>query len=346
MNQIAAIALLALRNALRSRVILVLLLLVLAAAFLLPHAIRHDGTPEGLIRLHLAYSLGIAGFLLTLASLWAGCAAISQEADDKTLQLVLVKPVPRLRIWLGKWLALLLINALLLTVVGILDAVTLQAALRRSQFEPEALARARQTTLAALEPVQAPLPDIKTEVQAEYEALRARHLLPENVPESTLLDSIKRTLLARAYAIPPGGTHAWRFRVPAHLPPTFFVQFKADSSVPGSAEIQARLDVHIGGHIMSREIDAMPGTRQMLLFTNSPSCPIPPRRSAPSFPITAPTTPPCSSTRRTAWSYACPAAHFPETTCARWPASISASRFSPPWASPSARCSRCPSPPS
>ena len=271
MNQIAAIALLALRNALRSRVILVLLLLVLAAAFLLPHAIRHDGTPEGLIRLHLAYSLGIAGFLLTLASLWAGCAAISQEADDKTLQLVLVKPVPRLRIWLGKWLALLLINALLLTVVGILDAVTLQAALRRSQFEPEALARARQTTLAALEPVQAPLPDIKTEVQAEYEALRARHLLPENVPESTLLDSIKRTLLARAYAIPPGGTHAWRFRVPAHLPPTFFVQFKADSSVPGSAEIQARLDVHIGGHIMSREIDAMPGTRQMLLFTNSPS---------------------------------------------------------------------------
>jgi len=113
-RQIAAIALLALRTTFRSRVVLVLSALLFVAAFLLPGAIRGDGTPEGLVRLHLTYSLGIAGFLLALSNLWAGCAAVSQEADDKTLQLLLVKPVPRFRIWLGKWLALLLVNALLL----------------------------------------------------------------------------------------------------------------------------------------------------------------------------------------------------------------------------------------
>ena len=101
MSQIAAIALLALRHVVRSRVVLVLSALLFAAAFLLPLALRSDGTPEGLIRIHLAYVLGLGSFLLTLATLWAGCAAVAQEADEKTLQMLLVKPVPRLRIWLG-----------------------------------------------------------------------------------------------------------------------------------------------------------------------------------------------------------------------------------------------------
>ncbi|HAL92250.1 MAG TPA: hypothetical protein DCM68_04410, partial [Verrucomicrobia bacterium] len=189
MRQVAAIVLLALRNALRSRVILVLFALLLAAGFLLPLTIRSDGTPDGLIRIHLAYTLGIATFLLTLATLWAGCAAISQEADDKTLQLLLVKPVPRFRIWLGKWIALLLIDALLLALVGALAAATLQIKLRRGGFDPAGLADARQTTLASLETIRAPLPDIEADIRAEYDSLRARRALPGNLSEKSALDS-------------------------------------------------------------------------------------------------------------------------------------------------------------
>ena len=72
MKQVAAIALLALRHVVRSRVVLVLSVLLFAAAFLLPLALRSDGTPAGLIRIHLAYVLGLGSFLLTLATLWAG----------------------------------------------------------------------------------------------------------------------------------------------------------------------------------------------------------------------------------------------------------------------------------
>ncbi|HPT17033.1 MAG TPA: ABC transporter permease subunit, partial [Kiritimatiellia bacterium] len=172
MRQIAAIALLALRNVFRSRVVLVLSALLFAAAFLLPLGIRSDGTPEGLIRLHLAYTLGIASFLLALATLWAGCAAVSQEADDKTLQLLLVKPVPRLRIWLGKWLALLLMDALLLALVGAAALFTLHRQLQRGGFEPAVLAAAEQIVLSARETLRAPLPDVEADVRAEYARLR------------------------------------------------------------------------------------------------------------------------------------------------------------------------------
>jgi hypothetical protein len=270
----AAIALLALRNALRSRVLLVLAGLLFAVAFLLPLAMRGDGTPEGLIRLHLSYTLGIASFLLALSTLWAGCAAISQEADDKTLQLLLVKPVPRLRIWLGKWIALLLVDALLLGIVGAAAAATLHAKLRRAGFDPAALAAARLTTLAALDTLRAPLPDVEADLRAEYESLRARRALPPNASETAVLDSLRRALLARRYSIAPRGTLAWTFDLPPAppgAPRSLAVQVRADSSVPGAPELLATLDLRAGDARLSRELRAVPGTFQTLFFHDLPA---------------------------------------------------------------------------
>ena len=273
MSQIAAIALLALRSVFRSRVVLVLSGMLFAAAFLLPLALRSDGTPEGLIRIHLDYVLGIAAFLLTLSTLWAGCAAVSQEADDKTLQLLLVKPVPRLRIWLGKWVALLLLDALLLALVGAAAAATLQHKLRRGGFDPGALAAARQTTLAALQTLHAPLPDVESDVRAEFERLRAARALPENAEDSVVLDSIRRTELARRYSIAPGAAHVWTFDLsagPRRAGP-LMVQFKADSSVPGAADIHGALELQIDGRTFARDLLAMPGNSQTVVFEGIPA---------------------------------------------------------------------------
>ncbi len=287
MSQIAAIALLALRNTFRSRVVLVLALLLFASAFLLPLGFRSDGTPEGLIRIHLSYTLGIAAFLLTLATLWAGCAAISQEADDKTLQLLLVKPVPRLRIWLGKWLALLLVNALLLALAGGAAAATLQFQLRRGGFAPAALADARQTTLTALETLPARQPDISASVRAEYEQQRAGHRLPD-APESVILDSIRRAQLTRLYSIAPGESRTWTFPIPPFAPERkpairsgvpdgisapriVLVQYKCDSSVPGAADIQGSIALKAGALDTFTEFLVMPGTLQNVVFRSFPA---------------------------------------------------------------------------
>ena len=271
MRQIAAIAWHALRTTLRSRVVLVLLALLLAAAFLLPAAIRHDGTPEGLIRVQLTYTLGIAGFLLSLATLWAGCAAISQEADDKTLQLLLVKPVPRLGIWLGKWFALLVMNAALLALVGTATLATLHAKLRQGGFDPAALARARLTTLAALETRRAPLPEIDAEVRADYAALQARGTLPPGVPESALLDSLRRTRLAQHYSIPPGASRTWTFAPLPAPPPYLLVQFRCDPSLIGTGQIDSTLTLAAGDWQRTQTLDAMPGTLETVLFDDIPA---------------------------------------------------------------------------
>jgi ABC-type transport system involved in multi-copper enzyme maturation permease subunit len=270
-KQVAAIALLALRHVVRSRVVLVLSVLLFAAAFLLPLALRSDGTPAGLIRIHLAYVLGLGSFLLTLATLWAGCAAVAQEADEKTLQMLLVKPVSRLRIWLGKWLALLLLDAALLALVGAAAAATLQIQLRRGGCAPEALAAARQTTLAALETLRAPLPDVETDVRAEYERLRAGRRLPD-APEATILQALRRTALARRFSVAPGESLTWTFALPdGAAPGPLLVQFRCDSSVPGAADVRGTLTLGLAGQTFVRDVRAMPGTVQTLAFAALPA---------------------------------------------------------------------------
>jgi ABC-type transport system involved in multi-copper enzyme maturation permease subunit len=271
-SQIAAIALLALRHVFRSRVVLILSALLFAAAFLLPLGLRSDGTPEGLIRIHLAYVLGLASFLLTLATLWAGCAAVAQEADEKTLQLLLVKPVSRLRIWLGKWLALLILDAALLALVGAAAAATLHHHLRRGGFDAAALAAARQTTLTALETVRAPLPDVDADVRAEFERLRAANRLPD-APAAAIRQSLRRTVLAQRFAVAPGAARRWTFDLPGgHAAASvLLVQFRCNASVPGAADLDATLELEIGGQTVTRAVRGMAGSPQTLAFADVPA---------------------------------------------------------------------------
>ena len=101
MNRILAIAGIAIRNAVRSRVVIILLGILLLVIIGLPLTVKGDGTIAGQVRILLSYTLGFVSFILSLATLWAGCAAVSLEIQEKQIHLVVTKPVRRVQIWLG-----------------------------------------------------------------------------------------------------------------------------------------------------------------------------------------------------------------------------------------------------
>ena len=119
LRRIGAVALLCLRTALRSRIVLSLLLLLLLVLGVLPPLTQGDGTPAGEWRVSIAYPLTAAIVVLGFATLWAGCAVFAGEINAGRLQLTRIQPIRPLEIWLGHWLGLLLLNALLLTLVGV-----------------------------------------------------------------------------------------------------------------------------------------------------------------------------------------------------------------------------------
>jgi hypothetical protein len=236
MTGAVAIARATLRTLIRSRLAPAMLLAVLAAGGALPLALRGDGTLEGLIRIHLTYTLGLASFLLGLFTLWTGCASISREAETRTLHLIVTKPVPRLSIWLGKWLALLVLDAALLAAAVLASAATLHYRVHSPAFSDAQRAEALPRSLAALSILCAPLPDVESAVRSDYLRLKDAGRLPD-LPESTLLAQIRRNVLAREFALAPGTSRTWRFTPPSGIPgdAPAWLQLRCDTSLLGSA---------------------------------------------------------------------------------------------------------------
>ena len=271
MSSTLAITQQALRSMVRSRVVLILLGFLALGACWLPLTMRGDGTHAGMIRLQLTYPLGIGMFLLTLATLWAGCSGIASEAETKTLHLLLVKPVGRFRIWLGKWCALLLVNAVCLGLIVGAVGVGLFWQLRTHNFPAAAMAEARATTLAALQTLPPAQPDITAAVQQEYAHWLATHPDAQESSRDTVVAAIQRTLLARAFSVSPSETLAFDYSLaPRRSAPYLVAQFRCESSVPGSAEMDATLALHLAGQTFTRAVRAMPGSLQTVIFDTLP----------------------------------------------------------------------------
>ena len=118
-RRIAAVAGLTLRAAFRYRLFWVLAGLLMGAVIGLPILIKDDGTARGFAQILLTYTLGLITFLLGFASIWLACGTLARDIEECQMQMVVTKPVARWQIWLGKWIGILLLNAILLTFSGV-----------------------------------------------------------------------------------------------------------------------------------------------------------------------------------------------------------------------------------
>src|SRR5438552_3147729 len=114
MQRILAIAFLTVKAAFRYRLVIVLATLLLLAVVALPLVIKHDGTARGFTQILLTYTLSIITALLGFSTLWLACGTLARDVEECQIQMIAVKPIGRWQIWLGKWLGILMVNALLL----------------------------------------------------------------------------------------------------------------------------------------------------------------------------------------------------------------------------------------
>ncbi len=136
MKNALAIARLTVREGVRMRIVLVMVVLLVLIVTQLPFALKGDETVSGRLQTFLAYSLGAMGFLLGISTVFLACATLSTEFRTKTLHLIVTKPVARIEILLGKWLGITFLNLALLTA-GALAVYSLAVFVknRPAQFE-------------------------------------------------------------------------------------------------------------------------------------------------------------------------------------------------------------------
>jgi len=118
MQRIFAISWLTWKAALRFKLFLVIAVLLILAVVGLPLVIKDDGTARGFTQIILTYTLSAITALLGLSTLWLSCGTLARDIEECQMQIVVTKPIARWQIWLGKWLGIVSLNAVLLAFSG------------------------------------------------------------------------------------------------------------------------------------------------------------------------------------------------------------------------------------
>ena len=212
------IAAVTIRDALRSRLLGCLGAVVIAIVLGLALTLEGDGTAAGRLRVLLGYSFGGSAVLLGTAAIWVSCGAIARDVSGRQIQLVAVKPVRRYQIWLGKWLGLLMVHALLLCLVAATVYAAVQWCARPALVGAEARRELAEQVLVGRRRVK-PRPDpIEETVRAQVERLAHAGKIPAHMTSQQAADLIRKRLLAERSATPPGRAKEWVLDVPARKP--------------------------------------------------------------------------------------------------------------------------------
>ncbi len=207
MQRLLAIATLTWKAAFRFRLFWVLCALLLGSVVVLPLMLKDDQTARGFTQLLLTYNLSVITTLLGFATLWLACGTLARDIEECQMQMVVVKPVARWQIWLGKWLGLLALNAALLAVAG--GGVFVLLKYRARQLPEDQQRVLRDEIFVARGSLKAPKPDIEAAAERVFRE-RIRQVQVPAAEHQIVRDQIREKLKAGFQETPPGYERSWQ----------------------------------------------------------------------------------------------------------------------------------------
>ncbi len=209
MQSLLAIAMLTWRAAFRFRLFVVVAVLLLVSVVGLPILLKDDGTVRGFTQILLTYTLSVITALLGLSTLWLACGTLARDIEDCQMQMVVVKPVSRWQIWLGKWLGIVSLNAALLVLSSACVFALLQWRASKLPAEQQRVLRNEVLVSRGSAHPVSPLGDIHEETEQRLrERLAANPDAQANVAE--VRRQIFETVKADHQIVPPRTFRWWR----------------------------------------------------------------------------------------------------------------------------------------
>ncbi len=217
MKSFWAIIRLTVRNAVRSHIFQVLLLLLLLSVLTIPWMISNDGTAGGFIRVSLQYSLAVVSTILGLSSVWVGCFVMAQDIENYQLHMVVTKPVSRMNIWIAKWVGVCLIHLSLLFLVGLSLYGIIIYRYNQQEFTPEQREQIRNEVMVGRRVFWPKIPDYDTQTR-DLVARRLKGLQERGLSVDTsaaalakMSDDARREVVSAGSSIEFNSPRVWEF---------------------------------------------------------------------------------------------------------------------------------------
>ncbi len=161
------------KNALRSHIFQLLIILLLLCIFLIPNTIVGDDTAHGYIQIALKYSLAAVSFILSLSAIWLGCFLMCGDTENYQLHMVVSKPISRVTIWLGKYCGILLIHVFLMLFACSVIYATVLWQFNRQNFTAQQKAKIQNEVLVGRRVYYPMQPNIHEEAYKKLEIQNA-----------------------------------------------------------------------------------------------------------------------------------------------------------------------------
>jgi hypothetical protein len=239
MHRILTIARLTWKSAFRYRIFWVLALILVGAVVGLPLILKDDGTAKGLTQIVLTYTLSIVTVLLGVATLWLSCGTLARDVEDCQMQMVATKPIARWQIWLGKWVGILGMNAMLLALSGVTICLLLQWRAQRLPAEEQQVLH-NEIFVARASAKERP-PDLGKVIEAEANDWRKKNPNAKPTEDERLVLETQFVGKARAMVeeVDPGYGKIWAINLsklsPKALAQPMQMRIKFRTSNPDSA---------------------------------------------------------------------------------------------------------------
>lgn len=236
MGRIWAVAVNTIRQALRMKIAVIFIVLLLVLLPVMGFTATGDGTLKGRLQTFVSYGLSLTTLLLGLLTIIVSVFTVSSDIEQRQIYTVVTKPIRRFQFLLGKLLGVTVFNVALVTVfAGIVYAlvVSLPGFYDASESTLREIDNEFYTARAGL---AAPAPDVRDEVLALYNRLERTGQLREAYPTLSR-DQILRELTLRKQleqrAAGVGEGLVWEFQNVKPLDPdqSIFIRFKYDVAV-------------------------------------------------------------------------------------------------------------------
>jgi hypothetical protein len=233
MHSIWAVAKNTIRQALRLKIAVVFIILLIVLLPIMGVSMTGDGTLRGRLQTFVSYGLSLTSILLCLLTLVVSVYSLTSDIKQRQIYTVVTKPIRRFQLLLGKVLGVILLDVgLLVLFAAIIYGITIYMP-RFYDVSEDELARVNHkfyTARASLVPAEA---DVTQEVLASFEKLKESHRLPKDVPRSEIIAKLTEDHKRWKRAAVPGQELIWQFADVKPVDPngSLFIRFKYDVSV-------------------------------------------------------------------------------------------------------------------
>lgn len=249
MSRIWAVAVNTIRQAVRMKIAVIFIVMLLVLLPVMGFTATGDGTLKGRLQTFVSYGLSLTSLLLCLLTIVVSTYTITSDIEHRQIYTVATKPIRRHEFLLGKLLGVITLDAVLVVLfAGIVYAVVmfLPGFYDVSNDTLRQIDNEFYTARASLTP---PLPDVEEEVLSLYNKLektgQLREAYPTLPPDGILKElTLRKQLEKRAAGVGEG--LMWEFENIRPLDPnqSLFIRFKYDvAAEPAGGQIYARWQI-------------------------------------------------------------------------------------------------------